>query len=697
MTVQFRIHGDIAVIQLDYPPLNNLSLELRKALSTCLDDVGSNAAIKAAIIIGSEKVFCAGAGESDAGIMDAHPDIRHLVTQMDSAAKPLIAAIGGSALGGGLELALGCHYRVALTSSKLALPEVTSGLVASNGGIQRLPRIIPVARAAEAILGGTPIPVDEAAQLGLLDEVVEGSLLDGALRFAARLLASGKDTRRIRDMTPRIDDATAFFERKRAELKKSARGRVAPLANLDCLEAAVTKPFDESQDYIKATYMQLAAGTECKALQYSAFAVCEAARIPDVPAHTPIREIGSAAVIGAGTMGGGIAMCFANAGVPVTVIDSKQEAIDRGLATITKNYAATVTRGRLTQNEMDGRLRLISTACDLSAASKADIIVEAVFEDMPVKEQVFRNLDAVAKPGAILATNTSTLDVDQIAAATSRPHDVIGAHFFSPANVMRLLEVIRGGNTAKDVIATTMALGKRIGKVPVLAGVCDGFIGNRILEKYRVQTMLLIDEGASPQQIDNALVSWGLAMGPFAMGDLAGNDVSWLIRKFRAKMGRNYTPNPLADQLCEMGRYGQKTGKGWYRYESGNRKPIPDPEIETMIAEHRRKLGITPRKVTDEEIVEHCVYAMANEGARIVEEGIAIRASDVDVVYVNGYGFPATRGGPMFYADTVGLAKVIATIDGYVGGYRGDNWKPSTWLRKLAGEGGKFSEGRQQQ
>ena len=383
-------------------------------------------------------------------------------------------------------------------------------------------------------------------------------------------------------------------------------------------------------------------------------------------------------------------MCFANAGIPVTVIDTKQEALDRGLANISKNYAATVAKGRLSTEQMGIRLGLISTAQDLAAAGNADIVVEAVFENMGVKKAVFAQLDKVARAGAILATNTSTLDVNEIASATTRPQDVIGAHFFSPANVMRLLEVIRGAKTAKDVIASTMALGKRLGKVAVLAGVCDGFIGNRILEKYRVQTMILVDLGASPQQIDKALTAWGLAMGPFAMGDLAGNDVSWLVRKHRAKIGRNYTPNPLADQLCEMGRFGQKTGKGWYRYEAGNRTPLVDPEVERMIADHRAKLGITPRAVSDEEIVERCIFAMANEGARIVEEGIALRPSDVDAVYLHGYGFPAHRGGPMFHADAVGLGHVAARIREWMGTYGGSSWTPSGMLLEQAAKGGGF-------
>ena len=690
---EYSVQGNIAVIQLNHPPVNSLSLVLRQSLGPAIERAEADPAVHASIIIGSEKAFCGGADIREFGTDKAAqpPKLRDILAIMDSAKKPLVAAIGGFALGGGMELGLGCHYRVALPGTRLALPEITLGILAGGGGVQRMPRIIPVERAVEMCLSGAPIPVAEAHTLGLIDEVVEGDLLAGALRFTAKLVADGKGPRRIRDMAPKIADAKAFFDKKRAELQKSSRGRVAPLANLDALEYSVTHPFDESLTFTTEIFMKLLAGTESKALRHSFFAEREAAKIPDVPADTVLRDIKTAAVIGAGTMGGGIAMCLANAGVPVKIIEMKQEALDRGLATVKKNYAGTVAKGRLSQADMDKRMALISTALELNAAASADIIIEAVFEDMTVKQTVFKQLDAIAKPGAILATNTSTLDVDQIASATTRPQDVIGAHFFSPANVMRLLEVVRGEKTAKDVIATTMALGKKMGKVPVLSRVCDGFIGNRILGKYRVQAMLLLDEGASPQQIDRALMNWGLAMGPFAMGDLAGNDVSWLVRKYRATAGKHFTPDPLADLLCEKGRFGQKTGKGWYRYEPGNRTPLPDPEVEQMINDHRKGLGLTPRAISDEEIVERCLYAMANEGAWILDEGIALRASDIDAVYVNGYGFPSYRGGPMFNAEAVGLGKVLARIEEFAKGYRGDIWRPSALLGKRAAEGKNFS------
>jgi len=694
---EYSLHGAVAVITLASPPVNSLSHVMRVSLKESLDRAEADAAVRAVVIIGSEKAFCGGAEIREFNTPKATmvPRLRDLAEQMDKAKKPIVAAIGGFALGGGLELGLASHYRIALPGARLALPEITLGLTPGGGGTVRLPRILTVDRATDAILSGTPISVAEAHKLGLLDSVVEGDLLQGALRFAEKLIAEGKGPRYIRDMKPRLSDGgdlKAYFDKKRTELAKSSRGRIAPLANLDCIEAAVMGTPEQGQDFTTDVFLnKLMVSTESKALRHSFFSEREATKVPDVPADIVQRPIRKAAVIGAGTMGGGISMCFANAGIAVTVIEAKPEALERGLATIRKNYAATVTRGRLSQADMDKRMDLISSALDLSAAADADIIVEAVFEEMSVKQSVFKALDAVARPGAILASNTSTLDVDQIAAATKRPQDVIGAHFFSPANVMRLLEVIRGKDTAKDVVATVMALGKKLGKVAVLSGVCDGFIGNRILEKYRVQTIALLEEGADPQQIDKALTDWGFAMGPFAVSDLAGNDIGWAVRKRRKEEGKNFTPNPVADKLCELGRFGQKAGKGWYRYEPGNRVPQIDPEVVQIITGHRKTLGVSQRKISDEEIVNRCVFAMANEGAKIVEEGIALRASDVDAVYLNGYGFPAHRGGPMFNADVTGLPQVLEAITGYARGYGGDAWTPSALLVKLAGEGKTFN------
>jgi 3-hydroxyacyl-CoA dehydrogenase len=690
--VEYRVQGAIAVITLANPPVNSLSLALRQALDRAIKDAEADPVVRACVLIGSDKAFSGGADIKEFGTDKAvtRPRLRDIIDDLDQTKKPIVAALGGFALGGGFELTMACHYRVVKPGTRIALPEITLGLIPGGGGTVRLPRLMPVERATDMILSGSPIKVEDALKLGLVDAIIEGDLLAGAVKFAEELVAAGKGPRHARDLQPRLDDK-AFFDNKRAELKQSARGRVAPLANLEAIEAAVKGTPEAGQDFATATFLRLMAGTESKALRYSFLAEREAARIPDIPADTPLRDIKSAAVIGAGTMGGGIAMCFANAGIAVTVIEAKQEALDRGLATIRKNYAATVARGRLTQDAMDKRMALIGSALGLSAAAQADIVVEAVFEEMSVKQSVFKELDKVAKAGAILATNTSTLDVDQIAAVTSRPQDVIGAHFFSPANVMRLLEVIRGAKTARDVVATTMALGKKLGKVAVLSGICDGFIGNRMLEKYRVQTIALMEEGADPQQIDAALTNWGFAMGPFAVSDLAGNDIGWAVRKRRKAEGKNFTPNPVADKLCELGRFGQKAGKGWYRYEPGNRKPLTDPEVEQLIAAHRQSLGLKPRAISDEEIVDRCLFALANEGAKIVEEGIALRASDVDLVYLNGYGFPSYRGGPMFNADVVGLPKVLEKIKQWAKGHQGDAWQPSALLVKLAGEGGKFT------
>ncbi|HEX6689874.1 MAG TPA: 3-hydroxyacyl-CoA dehydrogenase NAD-binding domain-containing protein, partial [Burkholderiales bacterium] len=497
--------------------------------------------------------------------------------------------------------------------------------------------------------------------------------------------------RRIRDEKAKLDgDPKAFFAQVREQVAKESKGYPAPLEIVACAEAAATLPFDEGRKQERIGFARLMEGTESKALRHMFFAERQTSKIPDVPEDTPVRDLKKAAVIGAGTMGGGIAMNFANAGIPVTLIDMNQAAVEKGLGIIKKNYAATVSKGRLKQEEMDKRMGLIKPSTELP--SDADIFVEAVFERMDVKKDIFKKLDATAKPGAILATNTSTLDVDEIAQATRRPQDVIGTHFFSPANVMRLLEVVRGEKTGKDVLATTMKLGKALKKVPVVSGVCDGFIGNRMLEKYGQQSLFLADEGASPQQVDAALSKFGMAMGPFTMYDMAGNDIGWEIRKRRYGERPDFVYSKIADRICEQGRFGQKTGKGFYKYEAGNRKPIPDPEVDAIFDAYRKEIGVKKRNISDEEIVERLIYALVNEGAHILEEGIALRASDIDMVYLTGYGFPAYRGGPMFYADTVGLDKVLKSIEGFQKGYQGHAWKPAPLLVKLAKEGRKFND-----
>ncbi len=690
----YSVRDGIAVITMNNPPVNGLGSVLRPGIVEGMKKAEADPAVKAIVIMGSAKAFSGGADirEFNTPKSSMSPTLPEINDAQDALKKPMVAAIGGFALGGGLELALGCHYRVALPKTLLGLPEVKLGILPGSGGTQRLPRVVGAAEGVRMMTTGNPIPAEQGLKVGLVDEIVQGDLLEGALAFAKKLVAEGKGPRRIRDLTVKVDgDPKAFFEAARAEVGKASRGYPAPLEIVACVEAAVNLPFDEGKKEERRRFAGLVEGNESKALRHMFFAERQTTKIPDVPEDTPKRKIEKAAVIGAGTMGGGITMSLVNVGIPVTMIEMKQEAIDRGLATIRKNYASTVSKGRLKQEEMDKRLGLITTALDLSAAKDADIVIEAVFERMDVKQDIFRKLDATMKPGAILATNTSTLDVDQIAAVTQRPQDVIGTHFFSPANVMRLLEVVRGKATGKDVLATTMALGKKIKKVPVVSGVCDGFIGNRMVEKYGQQSLFLVDEGCSPQQVDGAARKWGMAMGPLEMGDMAGLDIGWEIRKRRYVERPNFIYSKVGDKIAELGRYGQKTGKGWYLYEAGSRKPVPDPEVDKIISEYRKANNIKTRQISDEEIVERLIYALVNEAAYILEEGIALRASDIDMVYLTGYGFPPYRGGPMFYADTVGLPKVLASIEKFQKGYMGEVWKPAPLLVKLAKEGKRFN------
>ena len=692
---QYLVREGIAVITMNSPPVNGMGYDLRVAVMEGLKKAEADTTVKAIVLIGSAKAFSGGADIREFNTPKAwqSPNLRELNEAQDNLKKPLVGAIGGFALGGGLEIALGCHYRVAASKAQLGLPEVKLGLLPGSGGTQRLPRVIPVAEAVRMMTTGLPIPSEKAKEYGLVDEVASGDLLEAALAFARKLVAEGKGPRRIRDMKAKLEgDAKAFFEQARAQIAKDSKGYPAPLEILACIEAAVMLPFDAGLKEETERFKRLEDSTESKAMRHMFFAERQTTKIPDVPENLPLREIRQAAVIGAGTMGGGIAMALVNVGIPVTMIEVRQEALDRGLETIRKNYAMTVSRGRLNQDEMDKRMSLITASVGLEAAKSADIVIEAVFERMDVKEDVFRKLDAIAKLGAILATNTSMLDVNKIAGFTTRPQDVIGTHFFSPANVMRLLEVVRAEKTAKDVLATTLKLGKTIKKVPVVSGVCDGFIGNRMLEKYSQQGMLLLDEGATPWQIDNALQDWGMAMGLFAMWDLAGNDVGYDIRKRRYKEQPEMFYPKFADKIAELGRYGQKTGKGWYVYDPATRKRTPDPEVERMLAEYRKELGLASRQISDVEIVSRCMYALANEGAHILEEGIALRASDIDMVYLTGYGFPPYRGGPMFYADTVGVGVVHAAIQGFQKGYHGEQWKISPRLSRLAKESRRFNE-----
>jgi 3-hydroxyacyl-CoA dehydrogenase len=688
----YSVRDGIAVITMNNPPVNGLGNALRAGIAEGLKTAAASAEVKAVLIIGSSKVFSGGADIREFNKPMTPPNLPEVNDMQDAMQKPLVAAIGGFALGGGLELALGCHYRIAAPKSLLGLPEVKLGILPGSGGTQRLPRVIPVHEAARMMILGDPIPAEKAKEFGLVDEIAAGDLLEEGVAYAKRLVAEGKGPRRVRDMPPRVEgDQKALLEAVPAQAAKSAGGNPAPAEIAKCIQAAVTLPFDEGRKFERERFQYLVNTDESKALRHMFFAERQTSKIPDVPEDTPTREIRKAAIIGSGTMGGGIAMSFANAGIPVLLADVSQEALDKGLKRIKDNYAVTVQRGRLKQEDMDKRVALIQGITDLGVARDADIVIEAVFERMEVKQEIFKKLDAVIKQGAILATNTSTLDINKIADVTKRPQDVIGTHFFSPANVMRLLEVVRGAKTAKDVLATTMKLGKKLKKVPIVSGVCDGFIGNRMLERYTQQAGFLLDEGASPMQVDAALQNWGMAMGPFTMSDMAGNDIGWDVRKRRYYEKPDMVYSRFADKVCELGRYGQKTGKGFYRYEPGNRKAIPDPEVDALLEKYRKEHGLVPRQISDEEIVERCIYGLANEGAKIIEEGIALRASDVDMVYLTGYGFPAHRGGPMFYADTVGLAKVLAAIEKFMQGYNGNQWKPAPLLVKLAQEGKRFN------
>ena len=693
----------MAVIALDNPPLNGLNHEVRTGLVGGIDRASADTGVKAIIFIGAGKAFSSGADirEFNTPKSTAEPTLRSVIRVVEANTKPVIAAIGGICMGGGLELALGCHFRVASPGAKIALPEVKLGLVPGAGGTQRLPRAIGVEAALNMIVSGAPVASEQFKGTKLIDEIIEGSLenelLQGALAFARKVVAEKRPLTRLRDVKIAFPDADAFFQFARNSVGPLARNFPAPLKCIDAVAAAVTKPFDEGLKFERELFTQLVQTPESRALRHAFFAERAAAKIPDVPENTPARKIASVAVIGAGTMGGGIAMNFLSAGFPVTILEMKQEALDKGVATLRKNYEGSIKRGKLTPEKLQQNMALLKATLSYDDIKTADLVIEAVFEDMAVKQAVFEKLDAVAKPGAILATNTSTLDVNRIAAFTRRPQDVVGMHFFSPANIMKLLEVVRGEKTDKDLLVAVMQVAKRINKTAVVSGVCDGFIGNRMIEQYLRQAMFLLDEGASPQQVDRALERFGMAMGPFRMSDLAGNDVGWYIRKRRYVEKPDVVYSKIADRLCELGRFGQKTGLGWYRYEAGRRDAIPDPAVDEMIAGYRKELGAqfgtVQRKIADDEIVERCVLALVNEGARILEEGIAQRASDIDMVYLTGYGFPLYRGGPMLYADMLGLYNVVRSMARLATNAHADPgfWQPAPLLAKLAAEGKTFN------
>ncbi|MFO0236221.1 MAG: 3-hydroxyacyl-CoA dehydrogenase NAD-binding domain-containing protein, partial [Burkholderiales bacterium] len=609
------------------------------------------------------------------------------------APKPVVAAIHGSALGGGLEMALACHYRVAAAGTQLGLPEVRRGLLPGGGGTQRLPRLVGVATALEMIVGGEPVDAARARAIGLVDEVVDGDVRAAAVAFARGKAAAGGSHPVVSARTASIDEPEVFFKTSRERVAKEARGLEAPLECVACVEAATRLPFEEGIAFERARFRVLVEGTQSKALRHLFFAERAAARIPGIPEDLPTRPIRRVGVIGAGTMGGGIAMSLANAGLEVVQLETTREALDKGRTTMSRNWGASVEKGRLSKAEMDARLARVRGTLSYDELADVDLVVEAVFEDMAVKKQVFATLDAVCRPGAILASNTSRLDIDEIARATKRPQDVIGLHYFSPANVMRLLEVVRGAASAPDVIATSMAFGRATAKLPVLVGNCEGFVGTRMLSAYVREAGFLLEEGASPAQVDGALQRFGLAMGPFRMGDLAGLDIGWAGRKrTAATRPKHLRYSKVADRICELGRFGQKTGAGWYRYEAGSRTPVSDPLVEQIVRQCADEAGIVRRTVADQEIVERTMYALVNEGAKILAEGIALRASDVDLVYVNGYGFPAWRGGPMFHADTIGLREVADRVREFHAKH-GEWWTPAPRLLELAAAERRFNQG----
>jgi 3-hydroxyacyl-CoA dehydrogenase len=699
MTAQYQVHGDIAVITLNNPPVNGLGLSTRQGIADGMSKAQADAAVKAIVITGAGKAFSGGADITEFGKPTAlqEPNLSSVIGVMEKSSKPVIAAIHTVAMGGGLELAMGCHYRIAAPGASIALPEVKLGLLPGAGGTQRLPRLLGVEAATNMIVSGEAIKSEMLAMLPgqkLFDKMATSAeaLAEEALAYA-RSVADARPLPLVRDLKCKHPQGDAYFAFARNMVKGMSKNFPAPAKCVDAVEAATKQKFDEGLATEREIFINLMWTAESKSLRHLFLAERAASKIPDVPADTAQRAINSIAVIGAGTMGGGIAMNFLNAGIPVKMLEMKQEALDRGIATIRKNYEAQVAKKKLKQDKYEQRMSLLTTTLSYDDLTGTDLVIEAVFEEIGVKEAVFKELDRVMKPGAILASNTSTLDVDKIASFTKRPEDVVGLHFFSPANVMKLLEVVRGAKTAKDVMATVMTLAKKIKKTAVVSGVCDGFIGNRMIEQYGRQGGFLLDEGCTPAQVDKAMEKFGMAMGPFRMGDLAGNDIGWAIRKRRATERADMKYSKTADLLCEKGRFGQKVGKGWYDYVEGKRDAIPNAEVVTMIEDYRKAQGITPRKISDEEIVQRLVFALVNEAAHILEEGIANKASDIDIVYIFGYGFPPHRGGPMNYADQVGLFNVVQAMNRFAQNPLDDAkfWQPAPLLAKLAAEGKTFN------
>ncbi len=686
--VQLTKDNDIAIITVNNPPVNALSPGVPEGISEAIEQIDKDPTVKAAVLIGGGKTFVAGADIKEFGKMTSGKTQRGvafvpLLKRIEDCSKPVVMAIHGTAFGGGLELAMAGHYRVAAPTAQVGQPEVKLGLIPGAAGTQRLPRLAGVAKAVEMCADGNPIKAKEALALGIVDKLIDGDLLTGAVAFAHEI--AGKPAPKTRERNEKLgspEQNAAIFAAARDAARKKARGLMAPLAAIDAIEAATKLPFDEGVEAERKLFVECLFSDQSKAMIHVFFGEREVAKIPDVPKETPTIPVNSAAVIGAGTMGGGIAMNFANAGIPVLLKETDQAALDRGLNTIRKNYDNSVKKGRFTQQQMDERMALIKPTLSYDGFESADMVVEAVFEGMALKKQVFGDLDKICKKGAVLASNTSTLSIDEIASATSRPESVIGTHFFSPANVMRLLEIVRGKATSKEIIATCMQLSKKLAKVGVLVGNCRGFVGNRMFGPYRREAQFLVEEGGDIATVDKVMYDYGMAMGPLAVGDLAGLDVGWRIRKEFKHLEKPGVRQPLAeDRLCEMGRYGQKTGAGWYKYDE-NRRAIVDPTVEENIRKWAAEAGIKQHAISKEEIVDRLIYALVNEGARILEEGYALRAVDIDIIYLTGYGFPAHRGGPMWYADTVGLKKVYDRISEFHKQH-GELWEPAPLLKRL--------------
>jgi 3-hydroxyacyl-CoA dehydrogenase len=685
--VKVERHDAVAIVTIDSPPVNALSAAVRKGILEGVKSASADPQVQAIVLACAGRTFVAGADITEFGKPPQSPSLHEVITLIENAPKPVIAAIHGTALGGGLELALGCHFRVATKDAKLGLPEVKLGLLPGGGGTQRLPRAVGPELAVKMIVTGEFVSAQDALKNGLIEEIVDGEPAVGGEAFARKVLAEKRPLRKLRDDDSKLAAAKAdksIFTNAAAAANKRNRGLEAPLAAAEAVSHALDMPFDEALKTERELFLKLMNGDQSKAQRYAFFAEREAAKV-DVPAGTKPRKVEHVAIIGAGTMGGGIAMSFANAGIPVTLIETGEEQLKRGLGVMQKNYEATAARGGIPADAPAKRMGLIKGVVGIENVKDADLIIEAVFETMAIKKEVFGKLDQYAKPGAVLASNTSYLDINQIAAMTKRPQDVLGMHFFSPANVMKLCEIVRAEKTAPDALVTAVNIAKRIAKVPVVVGVCDGFVGNRMLAARGKQAEKFLFEGALPQQVDGVVTKFGIPMGPFAMGDLAGLDIGWRSRQDRG------IKSEIADAICEAGRFGQKTGKGYYKYEAGSRSPLPDPEIEKLIQETLAKLGLKPRQIDDQEILERMVYPMINEGARILEEKIAARPSDIDVVWLYGYGWPIYRGGPMFYADQVGLKKVAERLSFYAKQTNDPSLEPAPLLKRLADEGKTFA------